>query len=89
MASGPVMIPKRDGDSTPLGQRSLSVLPVLKRLLASLGLGIPRSGFKVGYLSLSSILVTGCHLLMRGFPLHWTLRRFFLALGGSVACQGG
>ena len=30
------MIPKADGDSTPLGQRSLSVLPVVYRLWASL-----------------------------------------------------
>ena len=33
------MIPKADGDSTPLGQRPLSVLPVLKKLWASLRLG--------------------------------------------------
>ena len=33
------MIPKADGDSTPLGQRPLSVLPVVYRLWASLGLG--------------------------------------------------
>ena len=33
------MIPKADGDSTPLGQRPLSVLPVVCRLWASLKLG--------------------------------------------------
>ena len=33
------MIPKADGDSTPLGQRNLSVLPVVYRLWASLRLG--------------------------------------------------
>ena len=33
------MIPKADGDSTPLGQRPLGVLPVVYRLWASLGLG--------------------------------------------------
>ena len=33
------MIPKADGDSTPLGQRLLSVLPVVYRLWASLRLG--------------------------------------------------
>ena len=33
------MIPKVDGDSTPLGQRPLSVLPVVYRLWASLRLG--------------------------------------------------
>ena len=30
------MIPKADGDSTPLGQQPLSVLPVVYRLWASL-----------------------------------------------------
>ena len=33
------MIPKAHGDSTPLGQRQLSVLPVVYRLCASLRLG--------------------------------------------------
>ena len=33
------MIPKADGDSTPLGQWPLSVLPVVYRLWASLRLG--------------------------------------------------
>ena len=33
------MIPKADGDSAPLGQRPLSVLPVVYRLWASLRLG--------------------------------------------------
>ena len=51
------MIPKADGDSTPLGQRPLSVLPVVYRLWASLRLGhlrewveewLPRSVFSLG-----------------------------------------
>ena len=33
------MIPKADGDSTPLGQQTLSVLPVVYTLWASLRLG--------------------------------------------------
>ena len=33
------MIPKADGDSTPSGQRPLSVLPVIERLWASLRQG--------------------------------------------------
>ena len=33
------MIPKTDGDSTPLGQRPLCVLPVIYRLWASVRLG--------------------------------------------------
>ena len=51
------MIPKVDGDSTPLGQRPLSVLPVVYRLFASLRLGhlrewvegwLPESVFSLG-----------------------------------------
>ena len=33
------MIPKADGDATPLGQRPLCVLPVVYRLWASVRLG--------------------------------------------------
>ena len=43
------MIPKADGDSTPLGQRPLSVLPVVYRLWASLRLGHLR-GWVEGWL---------------------------------------
>ena len=51
------MISKADGDSTPLGQRPLSVLPVVHRLWASLRLGhlmewvlgwVPQSVFSLG-----------------------------------------
>ena len=51
------MIPKTDGDSTPLGQRALSVLPVVKSLWASLWLShlkdwvqgwVPQSVFSLG-----------------------------------------
>ena len=51
------MIPEADGDSTPLGQRPLSVLPVVYRLWASLRLGhlkdwvlgwVPRSVYSLG-----------------------------------------
>ena len=51
------MIPKADGDSTPLGQQPLSVLPVVYRLWASLRLGhlrewvegwLPNSMFSLG-----------------------------------------
>ena len=51
------MIPNADGDSTPLGQRPLSVLLVVKRLWASLRLGhlrewvvgwLPNSVFSLG-----------------------------------------
>ena len=51
------MIPKADGDSTPLGQRPLSVLPVVYKLWASLRLGhlrewvagwLPKSVYSLG-----------------------------------------
>ena len=51
------MIPKADGDSTPLSQRPLSVLPVVYRLWASLRLGhlrewvdrwLPKSVYSLG-----------------------------------------
>ena len=41
------MIPKADGDSTPLGHRPLSVLPVVYRLWASLRLGHLRESVEV------------------------------------------
>ena len=40
------MIPKTDGDATPLGQRPLSVLPVVYRLWASTRMGQLESWFK-------------------------------------------
>ena len=52
-----VMTPKADGNSTPLGQRPLGVLPVVCRLWASLRLGhlrewvegwLPKSVFSLG-----------------------------------------
>ena len=51
------MIPKTDGDATPLGQRPLSVLPVIYRVCASAGMGqlddwfrswVPDSVFSAG-----------------------------------------
>ena len=55
------MVPKADGDSTPLGQRPISVLPVVSRLWASVKLGhlrewvegwLPESVFSLGRWSL-------------------------------------
>ena len=73
------LIPKADGDSTPLGQGPLSVLPVVYRLWASLRLGhlreLPESVYS---------LVTVSLLLKLGLPLLWTVR----CLGRLVACYG-
>ena len=74
------MIPKADGDSTPLGQRTLSVPPVVYRIWASLRLGIFGSGFWGGCLVQYLVLVTGFLRLKPGFLLHWILRRFCLGL---------
>ena len=47
------MIPKTDGDATPLGQRPLSVLPVVYRIWASARtVQLLRVGFSLGFLSL-------------------------------------
>ena len=63
------LIPKADGDSTPLGQRPLSVLPVVYRIWASLRLGhlrdwvegwLPESVFSLGT-GLSSVEAWFCH----------------------------
>ena len=76
------MIPKADGDSTPLGQRPLSVLPVVYRLCASLRLGHLRDGY-LGR-CLVSVMV---HLRWRPCSqLRWILRRFFLGRVG-INCR--
>ena len=49
------------------------------------GLLVSRIGYRTGSHSLSSVLGMGCRQLRRGFPLHWTLRRSFLALEG-ITC---
>ena len=54
------MIAKADGDSTPLGQRSLSVLPLCIGCGLHLGLATLRNGFRVGFFSRFLVLVTVC-----------------------------
>ena len=63
------MIPKTDGDSTSLGQRPLSVLPVVYRIWAFFG-----------YLSLSSVQVVVAVQPRPSIPLRLTLRKFLLVL---------
>ena len=74
------MIPKTDGDATPLGQRPLGVLPIVYRIWASARMGhldgwfkswVPDSVFSAG-------VVVG--RLRLGMPLLLILRRFFLVL---------
>ena len=80
------MIPKADGDSTPLGQRPLSVLPVVYRLWASLRLGhlrewvegwLPKSVYSFG---------NGLSSVEAWFSSSWILRRFFPGLVG-ISCM--
>ena len=76
-----VMIPKADGDSTSLGQRPLSVLPVVYRLWASLRLGHLRvSRLRGGYLNRYLVLVMVSLQWKNGSQLRRILRRFFLGL---------
>ena len=51
------MIPKTDGDATPLGQRPLGVLPIVYRFWASARVGQLEVGFSLGFLIRSSVLV--------------------------------
>ena len=52
------MIPKTDGDSTPLGQRPLSVLPIVYRVWASARMGQLEDWFKS--LVPDSVFSAGC-----------------------------
>ena len=76
------MIPKVDGDATPLGQRPLSVLLVVCRIWASARMGWVswRIGFGLGFWIPSLVLVVVAALLKLGIPLRLILRRFFLEL---------
>ena len=81
------MIPKGDGDATPLGQRPLSVLPVVYRVVQLEG------WFRSWVLMLSSVLEVVAVLLRPGMPLLLTLRRkvwvlvpFFHAASGIHRC---
>ena len=74
------MIRKVDGDSTPLGQRPLSVLPVVYRLGLPFGLDICGRGLRGGYLTRCLALVMVYLRWGPGSLLLWILRRFFLGL---------
>ena len=71
------MIPR--ADATPLGQRPLSVLPVVYRIWASVRLR-HLNGWLRSWLPLS-VFSAGCGRgsVEPGIPLLWTLRRFCLA----------
>ena len=64
------MVPKTDGDSTPLGQRPLSVLPVVYRVWASAKMS------QLGYLTLSSVPGVVVGRWKHGILLLLTLRKF-------------
>ena len=74
------MIPKSDGDATPLGQRPLSVLPVVYRIWASARVGQLEDWFQSWVPD--SVFSAGCG---RGSVEAWyatalILRKFLLAL---------
>ena len=74
------MIPKTDGDAAPLGQRPLSVLPVVYRIWASTRMVQLEIWFKSWVPD--SVFSTGCVVgrLRLGMLLLLILRRFFLVL---------
>ena len=72
------LIPKSDGNATPLGQRPLSVLPVVYRIWASARMVQLEVGFSLGSRTLFFVLVVVASLLRLGTPLRWILRRSFL-----------
>ena len=74
------MIPETDGDSTPLGQRPLSVLRLCTGCGLPFGLEICESGLRGGYLNRCLVLVMVYLQWKPGSLLRWILRKFFLAL---------
>ena len=74
-------IPKTDGDATPLGQRPLSVLPIVYRIRASARMGQLVGWFRSwGYLILSSVLGVVVRRWRLGKLLLLILKKFFLVL---------
>ena len=75
------MIPKTDGDATPLGQRPLSVLPTVYRIWASVLMGQLDGWFR-SWVPGSVFFVPGVVVgrLKLGILLLLTLKRFFLVL---------
>ena len=75
------MIPKFDGDAAPLGQRPLSVLPVMCRIWASARMVQLEDWFRSWVPdSVKKVLVVVAGRLRLGTPLLWMLRRCFLVL---------
>ena len=73
------MIPKADGDSAPLGQRPLSVLPVVYRLWSGLRGGCLDRCLVLVMVYIGGGLVLHCVGYWRGFVQCWW---------GSTACYG-
>ena len=77
------MIPKADGDSTPLGQRPLSVLPVVYRLWASIRLGHLREWVE-GWLPKSVISFgNGLSSVEAWFPTALDIEEVLSGVGGD------
>ena len=82
------MIPKADGDSTPLGQRPLSVLPVVKRLWASLRLGHLRDWVEAWLPESVISLGNGLSSVEAWFTTALDIEEVLSGVGGSVAYCG-
>ena len=83
------MIPKADGDSTPLGQRPLSVLPVMYRLWASLRLGQFREWVDGWLLGSLFSLGNGLSSVEAWFSTALDIEEVLSGSGGGpVACHG-
>ena len=72
------MIPKTDGDATPLGQRPLSVLSVVYRIWARQEWCSLKSGSGLGSPARSLVLVVVVVLLRLGTQLLWISRSSYL-----------
>ena len=68
------MIPKTDGDATPLGQRPLNVLPVVYRIWASVRMDQLEGWFRSCVPD--SVLSAGGLLMLRRCPLVPLILRF-------------
>ena len=75
------MIPKTDGDATPLGQRPLSVLPVVYRIWAAVRMGQLEGWFK-SWVPDSVFSAGGGRGSVEAWKklLLWILRKFFQVL---------
>ena len=81
------MIPKADGDSTPLGRRPLSVLPVLHWLWASLRLGHLRDWVEGWLLESVFSLGSGLSSVEAWFATALDIEEVLSSVGEGISCM--